>query len=75
MTQEERMLKALKKAGRRGIPNHKFHDLRILSHTKIISNLREDGHVISKELVRLPNGRSTGVYVYTLEEQELETAV
>lgn len=66
MSQESSMLKMLRKAGNHGVANYKFPQARILSYTKIISELRADGYNIITERVKLPNGRSTGVYKYYL---------
>lgn len=67
LTQEGKMLKALKIAGKDGIANYEFATtLRILSYTKIISNLRKEGHNIYSERLLLPNGRSSGVIKYYL---------
>lgn len=69
LTQEGRILRALKQAGADGIANYEFpQKLRILSYTKIISNLRKEGHNIYAERVYLPNGRATNINRYYLEK-------
>lgn len=72
LNQEQKLLKALRKAGSHGIPNYSIHSLRILSHTKVISNLRREGFTILKERLRLPSGRYTQIYQYTLVEEPEE---
>lgn len=69
LSQEETILKMLRKAGKRGVPNYKFQHHRVLCYTKIISNLRADGYSILTERHFLPNGRATGTYIYTLIEE------
>lgn len=69
INQETRVLKLLRKAGSRGVPNYKFQQHRILCYTKIISNLRSDGYNILTERQFLPNGRATGTYNYVLIEE------
>lgn len=68
--QETKLIRMLRKAGRHGVENYKFPQNRILCYTKVISRLRADGYNIYKERVVLPNGRSTGVYKYYLQEQD-----
>lgn len=68
ITQESKVLKMLRSAGKYGVENFKFPEARILCYTKAISRLREDGHNIITERVYLPNNRATNVYVYTLIE-------
>ena len=69
MSQESIVLKALQKAGTKGVPNYKFPEMRILCYTKRISTLRAEGHHIITERQQLPNGSYTGVYRYTLIEE------
>ena len=69
MSQTTKVLKMLRKAGQRGVPNYKFQQHRVLCYTKIISNLRADGYSILTERQYLPNGRATGVHNYVLIEE------
>ena len=68
LSQEALMLKELRKAGSKGILNYQFPKMRILSYTKIISNLREEGWNIVKDRMYV-DGKATGVYRYVLVEE------
>lgn len=67
-TQSELAYKLLKKAGKHGVENFTFSQYRILRYGAVISDLRADGIHIITEQVKLPNGRSTGVWKYYLVE-------
>lgn len=69
--QDSKVLAMLRRAGSHGVPNYRFPEARVLSYTKIISNLREDGHKILTERVRLKNGRYTNTYRYILVEGKI----
>lgn len=69
--QDKQVLKALRRAGSRGVANHQFHALRVMSYTKVISDLRKEGYNIITERVQLRNGRYTNTYRYILVEGEL----
>lgn len=67
LAQQTKVLRLLKKRPRTGVANYEFPQNNILSYTKVISNLRKDGHNIITERV-YANGRATGVYRYILVE-------
>lgn len=47
MSQRDRIIKELRKAGKRGVTNHHFsNNMRILDYTARISELRHDGYEI-----------------------------
>lgn len=67
--QHTEILKALRKAGLNGVPNYYFPTrLRIMSYTKRLSELRQEGYNIQKERQYFKNGKATGVYNYYLLE-------
>lgn len=68
-SQEETIIKMLRKAGSRGVPNYKFPEHRILRYSSRIRELRLEGFNILAERQKLPNGRSTGVWLYYLIEE------
>lgn len=70
MSQESTILKLLRKAGSKGVPNYVFPANRILKYSSRITDLRNDGYNIYCERVFLPNGRATNVYRYYLDEQK-----
>lgn len=70
LSQEGIVLRALRKAGKHGVANYKFPELRVLCYTKVISDLRKDGYNITRERVKLPNGKSTQVHKYFLMEED-----
>ncbi len=69
ITQEGRMLEALKKHRVHGVTNYELSRI-ALCYTKVVSNLREDGHNIycERQMVR---GRYTGTYRYYLNSEIL----
>lgn len=67
LTQTSKILTMLRKAKNRGVENYRFSQQRILRYSARIKDLRDDGHNIITERVKL-NGRSTGVFRYTLIE-------
>lgn len=69
LTQQTKVLKLLKKRPKTGVANYEFPQNRILSYTKVISDLRKDGHNILTERV-VVNGKFTGVYRYILIEDD-----
>lgn len=69
LTQHQKILKMLKEAGSRGVPNYKFAHNYILSYPKRLSELRFEGHNIIKER-QIVHGKSTGVFIYTLIEEK-----
>ena len=71
VNQASKVLRALKRNSKSGIPNYKFHDMHILCHTKVISNLRKEGHTILKERQYF-SGKATGVYVYHLVDDAVQ---
>lgn len=68
MTKSQRVLKELKKHKKHGVANYKLSRL-ALNYTKVISNLREDGHNIQAVRVWLKNGRATNTFKYYLIEE------
>ena len=70
LSQEERLLRLLRKAGSRGVENHEFPKHRILRYSARIGDLRKDGYNIYCERQRLPNGRATSTYKYYLIEDK-----
>lgn len=70
--QTDKMLKMLRKAGKRGVENYKFTEVRMLRYSSVVQDLRAQGHDIYVERVFLPNGRATNVYKYYLNEPKAE---
>lgn len=70
MSQTTKVLKMLRKAGQRGVPNYKFYSNRILRPSARIAELRADGYNIIAERQHLPNGRATNVWNYVLIEEK-----
>lgn len=68
-TQEGRVLKMLHDAGSRGVTNFQFANARILRYGGYIHELRNEGHNILTERDRLPNGKVSNVWRYTLIDQ------
>ena len=69
LSQEERLLKMLRAAGNKGVPNYEFPKNQILRYSARIGDLRNDGHNIYCEREYLPNGRASGVFRYYLNEE------
>lgn len=74
-SQHSTIIRMLKSAGQTGVPNYKFPQAHILCYSKRISELRRDGHNIRIERDKLPNGRSTNVLRYFLEDEKLLASV
>lgn len=70
MSQTDTVLKLLRKAGSKGVPNYTFFNNRILRASERIRELKQDGYEIITERDRLPNGRSTNVWRYILIEDK-----
>lgn len=70
MSQTSTILKMLRKAGKRGVPNYKFPQKNCLRYSARIGELRAQGYNIYCERVVLPNGRATGVFNYILLEED-----
>jgi hypothetical protein len=68
LTQDELILKMLRKAKSRGVRNYEFANHRILRYGARLETLRKDGYTILTEREYLKNGRATNVFVYTLVE-------
>jgi hypothetical protein len=62
LTQAGRILKQLKEAGSKGVPNYN------LGYRGRISDLRKDGHNIHCER-QVINGLPTGVWIYYLDDK------
>lgn len=69
LSQNERMVQMMRRAGKRGVKNYEFPEQRILNYKARISELRQEGYNILVERVKLPNGKSTNVWTYTLIEE------
>lgn len=68
LSQEARILKALKKAGNKGVMNHQFPKMNILRYSARINDLRNDGHNILVERM-YKDGRATGTFRYILRDE------
>ena len=73
MSQTAIVLKLLRKAGKRGVPNHEFYKHRILRSSARLGELRAEGFNILCERDYLPNGRATNVFRYILIEENTKT--
>lgn len=69
LTQAERCLKMLRRAGSHGVDNHQFARVGILRYGAYLKDLRDDGYTITTERRKLKNGKASNVYVYTLVEE------
>lgn len=69
MTQEQRILTLLRKAGSKGVANYEWPQNRILRASARIGELRKDGYNIYCVREYLPNGRATNVFRYYLNEE------
>ena len=65
-TNEERVHRMLKIAGRHGVTNGEFANAHILRYGSCIERLRKDGVHIISEREQLPNGHYTSSWRYTL---------
>lgn len=70
LSQHSLILKMLRKAGRKGVPNYKFPQHRILNYKARLSELRQDGENIYCERQKLKNGRWSNVWQYYLLEED-----
>lgn len=68
LSQTGKVLKMLRKAGKRGVENHKFPEARILRYSARIAELRQEGHNIYCERVFI-RGKATGIFKYYLTEE------
>jgi hypothetical protein len=70
VTQSQKIINQLRTAGNKGVANHALANYN-LGYRGRITELRQDGYNIHCER-QIINGRSTGVWMYYLtEEQEL----
>lgn len=69
-TQLNRAYRVLKKAGSRGVKNYEFASQGFLRYSHYVKELRADGHHITAERLKLPNGRWSNVWLYRLEDDE-----
>ena len=69
LSQNDRIIKMLRRAGSRGIANYEFPRHRILRLSARVNDLRQDGYNIYCERQYLPNGRATNVWKYYLNEE------
>lgn len=67
LTQEQRILMALIKAGTFGLTNYDLSRL-ALKYTSVVSDLRKEGHNIVCVRDTLPNGRASNTYRYYLSK-------
>jgi len=75
MSQTDTVLKLLRKAKSHGVANYTFFNNRILRASERIRELKADGYTIVTSRDRLPNGKATNVYRYTLIEEETKKEV
>jgi len=68
LTQTQRIINELKKAGIKGVPNHRLAYYN-LGYRARITELRQDGYNIHCER-QVINGRSTGVWFYYLTDED-----
>ena len=66
VTQAGRILRSLKVAGSKGVPNYKLAEYN-LGYRARITELRQDGHDITCHR-QYVNGRATGVWIYYLND-------
>lgn len=64
-SQNKRMIKAMKQ---RRVKNHEFLGMYILSYTKRLAEIRQQGFNVHKERVYDRNGKATGVFEYWITE-------
>lgn len=72
MSQTTKILKMLRKAKNKGVPNYRFPEKRILRYSARIGDLRNEGYNIYCERLLLPNGKATNVFNYYLNEESNE---
>lgn len=70
MSQTSKVLKMLRKAGSKGVPNYKFPAAKILRYSARIGELRSEGYNIYAERVLMRNGRASNVFKYILIEED-----
>lgn len=75
MSQQDQIIKMLRANKKHGVPNYKFPEARILRYSSRIRELRQDGYNITCERQVLPNGRSTGVFIYKLIEEDRKDGI
>ena len=63
-SQNTKVLKMLKKAGQRGVPNYKFPESHILRYSARIGDLRKDYDIICER--EYHHGHATGIFRYIL---------
>lgn len=68
LSQAEKIIKQLRDAGSRGVPNYTLANYN-LGYRGRITELRQDGYNIYCERQRV-NGRATGVWLYYLNEEK-----
>lgn len=68
LSQEAKVLRAIKLSGNKGFPNYKFPQMGVLRYSARIGDLRKEGHNIYCERVRR-NGRATGTFLYFLNDE------
>lgn len=71
-TQAKRVIKELKK---RKVKNFEFAKMHILSHTKVISIIRQMGYTVNKERVYGKDGKATNTFVYWIPRQRKDEGI
>ena len=70
MSKQTQVLKMLRSAGSRGVPNYAFPQHRILRLSARLGELRAEGFNIVCTRDHLPNGKATNVFRYSLIEDK-----
>lgn len=70
LTEETKILRALKAAGRRGLTTAEMMRISASNYRARCVSLRQDGYLIHSERVYLPNGRYAGYFRYYLNEEK-----
>lgn len=71
-TQAKRVIKELKK---RKVKNFEFAKMHILSHTKVISIIRQMGYTVNKERVYGKDGKATNTFVYWIPRKSKDEGI
>lgn len=71
-TQAKRVIKELKK---RKVKNFEFAKMHILSHTKVISTIRQMGFTVNKERVYSKDGKATNTYQYWIPRKRKDEGI
>lgn len=71
-TQAKRVIKELKK---RKVKNFEFAKMHILSHTKVISIIRQMGYTVNKERIYDKDGKATNTFVYWIPRKRKDEGI